>query len=95
MAQLRTIKKDIAYLTGEVISNCYLALYFQGEGAQAEVEGLILKAIELHNSLIERANHPAEKNNPRLVRKHYVGVRADLMAGVDGIFTDLSKICAK
>lgn len=95
MAKLRTIKRDITYLTGEVISNCYLALYFQGEGAQAKVEELIIKAVDLHNSLIERANHPAEKNNARLVRKHYAGVRADLLAGVDGLFTDLSKVCAK
>lgn len=95
MAKLRLIKRDIAYLTGEVISNCYLALYFQGEGAQAKVEELILKAVELHNSLIERANHPAEKNNPRLVRKHYAALRADLLSGVDDLFTDLSKVCAQ
>ena len=95
MAKLRTIKKDIAYLTGEVISNCYLALYFQGEGAQKDLEGLIVKAVELHNGLVERANHPAEKHNSRLVRKHYAGIRAELLSGVDGLFTDLSKICAK
>lgn len=82
-------------MTGEVISNCYLALYFQGEGAQAEVEKLIVKAVDMHNSLIERANHPAEKKNARLVRKHYAAVRADLMSGVDGLFTDLSKVCAR
>lgn len=95
MAKLRLIKRDIAYLTGEVISNCYLALYFQGEEAQTQVEELILKSVALHNSLIERANHPAEKNNPRLVRKHYATLRADLLSGVDGLFNDLSKVCAK
>ncbi|MEG0814772.1 MAG: hypothetical protein RSF93_02380, partial [Mucinivorans sp.] len=94
MAKLQTIKKDIAYLTGEVISNCYLALFFQGEGSQESLTDTMNKAIDLHNSLIQRANHPAEKNNARLVRKHYAAIRTDLTNGVDELFNDISKVCA-
>lgn len=94
MAKLRTIKKDIAYLTGEVISNCYLALYFQGESSQEKLTATINKAVEMHNSLIERANHPAEKHNPRLVRKHYSAINAELVDGADKLFTEISQVCA-
>ncbi|MEG0602152.1 MAG: hypothetical protein RR980_05150 [Mucinivorans sp.] len=94
MAKLRTIKKDIAYLTGEVISNSYLALYFQGQGSEDKLTAIINQAIELHNSLIERANHPTEKKNARLVRKHYASLRSELASGVDGLFGEISTICS-
>lgn len=95
MANLRGIKKDIAYLVGEVISNANLAFYFQGEAAQKPLCEVIEKSIDLHNNLIERANHPAEKHNSKLVRKHYSAIKTDLMVGVDGLFNDISTICSK
>lgn len=94
MATLRSIKKDIAYLTGEVISNAYLALYFQGEGAETALTDVISKAVDMHNSLIERANHPADKKNRTLVRKHYAALRSDMIAGVDSLFGEISNVCS-
>lgn len=95
MANLRTIKKDIAYQTGEVISNCYMALYFQGEETQEQLAQVIEKAVELYTALIKRANHPEEKNNAKLVRKHYTQIRVDLNNGVDALFNQISEICTK
>lgn len=94
MANLRTIKKDISYLTGEVISDCYLALYFQGEAAEEKLAAVISSAVILHNDLITRANHPAEKRNVRLVKKHYASIQADLLNGVDELFGQISTLCA-
>ncbi len=93
MAKLRTIKKDISYLTGEVISNCYMAMYFQGEDSMGSLQGVIEKAVSMHNDLIERANHPAEKHNSRLVRKHYQSLRLEMMDKVDALFSELSSVC--
>ena len=31
MASIRLIKKDIDYLVGEVVADCYLAIYFHPE----------------------------------------------------------------
>ncbi len=95
MAKLRTIKKEIAYLTGEVISNCYMALYFQGEEAQQPLATTIEKAVAMYNALIERANHPAEKHNAKLVRKHYTAIRAELIDTADELFSEISAICSK
>ncbi len=95
MANLRTIKKDIAYHTGEVISNCYMALYFQGEEAQEPLTKVIEQAIELYNDLTQRANHPAEKHNAKLVRKHYTAINADLYSGIEKLFAQISEVCSK
>lgn len=56
MANVRGIKKDIAYLVSEVISNANLAFYFQGEEAQKPLCVVVEKAIDLHNTLINRAS---------------------------------------
>ena len=78
MASLRRIKKDIEYLVNEVIYDCYIALYFNQE-KKDEIFGVVEDAVALRNELVEMANHPAEKHNKSLVKKHYAFVRNELM----------------
>ncbi len=94
MAKLRTIKKEISFLAGEVISNCYMAIYFQGEEAIEPLSSVIEKAVVLHDSLRQRANHPAEKHNKKLVRKHYTAIRVEMLKGADELFEEISKVCS-
>ena len=93
MSSVRGLKKDIDYLVNEVISDCYVSLYFNGEKKKDAVVAIISEAAELHNSLIYRVNHPAEKKNKSLVRKHYAQIRRDLFAGIDSMFVKLSEVC--
>jgi predicted HAD superfamily phosphohydrolase len=88
------IKKDIDYLVGEVVADCYMTIYFH-PARQSEVVGVMQQAVELRNSLFDRANHPAEKNNPSLVRKHYAALRRDLLEKIDELFVRLSEVCKK
>lgn len=92
MASVRMIKKDIDYLVGEVIADCYLTIYFHPEKKEGVV-GLMQKAVELRNDLFERVNNPQEKNNASLVRKHYNHIRRELMTRVDELFFNLSEVC--
>lgn len=91
MASLRRIKKDIEYLVNEVIYDCYIALYFNQE-KKDEIFGVVEDAVALRNELVEMANHPAEKHNKSLVKKHYVFVRNELMERIDGLFEKLSDV---
>lgn len=92
MASVRIIKKDIDYLVGEVLSDCYMTVYFHPEKKQ-EIVKIMESATELRNSLIAKVNAPVEKNNSSLVRKHYAQVRRDVLEGVDKLFVALSEIC--
>ncbi len=94
MASIRKSKKTVSYLIGEVISNSYLAMYFHPE-AQGELLEVVSQAVDLHNSVIDKINHPIEKHNPSLVRKHYRAANAELLEGVDGLFEKISTICKK
>ncbi len=93
MASIRRIKKDIDYLASEVISDGYMALYFNGADKRADIIAVIEEAVELRNSLYERANNPVEKHNKSLVKKHYAQIRRDMMSGVDALFEKLSAVC--
>ena len=92
MASIRRIKNEIDYLVSEVISDGYMALYFNGEKRDAIV-AVIEEAVAMRNKLYDQVNHPADKQNKSLVRKHYAQVRRDMMSGVDGLFRKLSDIC--
>ncbi len=91
MASLRKLKKDIDYLMDEVVTDAYLSLYFHPERKDGIVN-VIREAVDLRNSLYDRANAPAEKNNRSLVRKHYAAVRRDMFQGIDGLFVRLSEL---
>lgn len=92
MASVRMIKKDIDYLVSEVLSDCYMTIYFHPEKKQ-DIVKVMEDATELRNALIAKVNSPVEKNNPSLVRKHYAQVRRDVLQGIDGLFVKLSGLC--
>jgi hypothetical protein len=91
MASLKTLKKDIDYLMDEVVTDSYLSLYFHPEHKD-EIVKVIQDAVDLRNSLYDRANNPIEKKSTSLVRKHYAAVRRDMFDGIDSLFVRLSEI---
>ena len=93
MASIRTLKKDLAYLVNAVISDASVALYFQPASPRDAIFGLVEKAAELNNTLLDRINRPAEKHNPSLVKKHYAQIRREMTEGVEKLFEELSQIC--
>ena len=92
MASIRGIKNEIDYLVSEVISDGYMALYFNVEKRDAIVS-VIEEAVAMRNNLYEKVNNPADKQNKSLVRKHYAQIRRDMTSGTDDLFRKLSDIC--
>ena len=92
MASIRGIKNEIDYLVSEVISDGYMALYFNVEKRDAIVS-VIEEAVAMRNNLYEKVNNPADKQNKSLVRKHYAQIRRDMISGTDDLFRELSDIC--
>ena len=70
MASLRLIKKDVDYLISAVVADCYTCLLI-GHKSNEEVVKIIEEAVEARNQFIDKINHPAEKKNRKLVKKHY------------------------
>ncbi len=89
MANLRTLKKDIDYLVEEVMSDCYLAIFFHPEKKDS-VLAIMQEAVDMRNNLFHRVNNPPEKFNTHLNRKHYGQIRREMFSKIDKLFNDLS-----
>ena len=93
MASIRKSKKEVEFFTSEVISNCYLALYFQPEAKRDQFIDIITKAAELHNKTIDRINNPQQSEGS--LRKYYRELGREFVDKIDGLFNSISDICKK
>ena len=91
MASIRKSKKEVEFLTSEVISNCYLALYFQPEAKHDQFIGIISEAAELHNSTIDRINNPQPGEST--LRKYYRELGREFVDKIDKLFKSISDVC--
>jgi hypothetical protein len=88
MASIRELKKDIDYLTFEVISDCFVYSGVHPDNQSDELSAIISDAVNFRNDLIARVNNPDGKDNPKIVEK-------DLLIGVDKLFDRLSSLSKK
>ena len=86
---LRDIKKDIEFLTGDFVEDCLLFAMLHPEKDLGEVEKLINEASDLADSLFDKVNHPAADAKPR---SYYNRIGAELLTGLDGLCEKLSAL---
>ncbi len=86
MANIRDLKSEVNYLTYEIIADCNTYIYLN-PGKRTETLKLIDEAVELRNHLIGKINKP-ESVTPQ----YFKGIREELIAGADAIFTKLRKL---
>ncbi|MEI6050600.1 MAG: hypothetical protein WCS03_17015 [Bacteroidota bacterium] len=95
MASVRELKKDIDYLTFEVISDCFVYSGVHPDNQSDELSAIISDAVNFRNDLIARVNNPDGKDNPKIVKAYYKSVEKDLLTGVDNLFNRLSSLSKK
>jgi hypothetical protein len=95
MASIRELKKDIDYLTFEVISDCFTYSGVHPDNQSDELSAIISDAVNFRNDLIARVNNPDGKENPKIVKAYYKTVEKDLLIGVDKLFDRLSSLTKK
>ena len=88
MANLRVIKKDVIYLINEVISDCWVFMYLNGDKKQEEAQQIINDAIALGDNLFDQINHyPKEET-----KKHFKQVNEKMLVEVDALFKRISAL---
>jgi hypothetical protein len=88
MANLRKIKKDIDYLVDEVITDCYMYLYFNPNKNAEGVEKILSAAVNFRNDLYDKINATPEKN----VKQYYKSVSKEFFEGIDALFNEVSNL---
>ena len=93
MASKKELKKDIRYLTEQVIMDALeVADTLDNEKDKKKVLDIIVETANLHNQLISRTNHPDGKDEPKLVKNHYNGIMNDLMTACNKAYDKLNKL---
>jgi hypothetical protein len=95
MANKREIKKDVDYLIGEVISDCYTYLLIHGDKNREKVVEIIEAIIEKRNNFISRVNNPEKNLDTKQVKAHFKAINTDLLVAINDSFTSLSELSAK
>ena len=85
MASRKGLKKDINYLTFELLAECFTYQHFH-EGADRDaIDKVAATVLDNRNDLVSRINHIDGKNNPKLVRAHFNKIKKDFNLSVDAL----------
>ena len=83
MANRRTLKKDINYLTYELIAECFTYKYFHKEAKPEVVDQVASTILDIRNDLVSRINHVNGKEDHKLVKAHFSTIRKDFEKSVE------------
>lgn len=92
MASRKELKKDINFLTGEIIDTCLMHYYLkQGdEQARKTIDALMEEAVSLRNDLIYKINHPGEELKGSELKGYYSELMKEMVEKTDQVFEKLS-----
>lgn len=90
MANKRSLKKEINFITEELISECLYNQIFT-KGANTEENNKILEEIiDIQEDFLRRINITDGKYTPKIVKKYYRALIADFDKKIDAIIDKLA-----
>lgn len=88
MASVRNLKKDINYVLGDVIEECYVREMLNPEVDTKKVQSIVDEAIENFDSLMARVNDRKAEDK----KKHFKSVKSDLEAIAGKLLDKVNKL---
>ncbi|WP_445725626.1 hypothetical protein [Flavobacterium sp.] len=88
MASIKNLKKDINYILGDVIEECYTWEMFNPKADKKESEAIINDAIDAFDSLIEMVNSKKVENK----KEHFKNVQNSLLVAASGLVERINKL---
>ncbi|MCF0173517.1 MAG: hypothetical protein HUJ91_07330 [Bacteroidales bacterium] len=85
---LRTIKKDIEFVTNEFLSDCLTMAEYKGNEKDAEIKALIEAGLKLAGETFDKVNAYPKENT----RAYFNDVNKCLYEGFDKLYQDLSAL---
>lgn len=88
MASVKNLKKDINYILGDIIEECYMWELLNPGKDTKKSQGLIEEAITSFDSLIEKINDKKVENK----KAHYKSVQSDLEKTAKELLAKVNKL---
>ena len=95
MATVRRLKKEIEFMSSQLIGDCIDILETFEDKKDSTVFSIIEEAVLLNNTMLDRACHPDGKDNRKLVRQHYRLLKTDFIKGLDQSYAKLEAMIKK
>jgi len=95
MATLRRLKKEIEFMSSQLIGDCIDFLETFEDKKDTNILSIIEEAALLSNTMLDRACHPADKKNSKLVKQHYRLIKTDFIQGLDQAYGKLEGLIKK
>ena len=92
MASRKNLKKDIDYLTYEVISDCLTYIYLNPDKKEVEALAIIEDMTEARNTLISKVNNVKKTDIEVSMNAYFKNVSIELLKTVDDSFAKLSAL---
>ncbi len=90
MASVKDLKKDIDLIMSMALNDCFYVLEYNRKVSSEEVMRIAGEIIGKHRELRVRVNHPDGKENPKLVKKYYSELVAEMLRAADRSLEKLS-----
>ncbi len=90
MANKRNLKKDINYLTSEILSECYAHLYLYPEKNEDKIMDIISKAVNSRNDFIAKINNP--KLEDKSAKKYFNGLIEEIITNSNNLIDEIQKL---
>jgi hypothetical protein len=92
MATVRELKKDIRFLTEQLLVDTLEVSEVVNEKDKQQILDLVIEISKFHNELIGRVNHPDGKENPKLVKSYFGKISSDLLTGSNDFYAKIGKL---
>lgn len=92
MANKRFLKKQIAAVSGLLLSEVLINLYMEETKEGKDYEKIAARILAMNSEFIRRAHRPAGNGNTLLVKQYYQKLRKDLQAEINSIIDEITAL---
>ncbi len=90
MASIRTLKKDLNYLSYELLTEAFAYKHFHTEMEEQKFDEVIRNLVKLRNEILGQINHPETFESPAEQKQHYRKIHEGMVKLVQ-VVDDLDK----
>jgi hypothetical protein len=91
MASIRRLKKEIEFLSSQVIGDS-IDFIQTFNGKELEAMAVIDEIVALHNSTVDKINNPDGKDNQKLVKEFYRQLKKQYIEGINESYQRLESL---
>lgn len=95
MANKRDLKKEINFISDELIANCLMSEAFVSGNNGGKINELIGKIFDIQEDFLSRVNRVDGKDNVKLVKDYYRSLIADFDKKTGEIISEIEKLNPK